>query len=57
MLTGRECRSPALMALQRVEISGEKSVAWKNAMRAARCGSGHRSLSVWDVVSAYDELP
>ena len=53
---GRECSSPASIALQMVEIAGEKSVAWKKAMRAARCGSRHRSLAVWDGVSADDEL-
>ena len=56
MFPGRECSSPASMALQRVEIAGEKSVAWKKAMRAAGCVSGHRALDVWDSVSADDEL-
>ena len=44
------------MALQRVDMAGEKRVAWKKAMRAARCGSGHRALAAWDGVSADDEL-
>ena len=56
MFPGRECRSPALMALQRVEMAGKKRVTWKKAMRAAICGSGHRALAVWDGVSADDEL-
>ena len=56
MFPGRECSSPALMALQRVDIAGEKSVAWKKAMRSARCGSGHRALDALDGASADDEL-
>ena len=56
MIPGRECSSPASMALQRVEIAGKKSVAWKKAMRAARCGSGHRALAAWDGASADEEL-
>ena len=35
---------------------GKKRVAWKKAMRAARCGSGHRALAAWDGASADDEL-
>ena len=56
MFPGRECSSPASMALHRVEIDGEKSAAWKKAMRAARCGSGDRALAAWDGASADDEL-
>ena len=56
MFPGRECSSPASMALQRVEMAGKKRVAWKKAMRAARCGSGNRALAAWDGVSADDEL-
>ena len=56
MFPGRECSSPASMALQRVEIAGEKRVAWKKAMRAARCGSGHRALAAWDGARADDDL-
>ena len=56
MLPGKECISPESMALQRVDMAGEKRVAWKKAMRAARCGSGHRALAAWDGVSADDEL-
>ena len=56
MFPGRECNSPALMALNRVEIDGKKSVACKKAMRAARCGSGHRALAAWDGASVDDEL-
>ena len=44
------------MALQRVEIAGEKRVAWKKAMRAARCGSGHIALAAWDGARADDDL-
>ena len=56
MFPGREYSSPASMALQRVDISGEKSVAWKKVMCAARCGSGHRALAAWDGESVDDEL-
>ena len=56
MLPGKECRSPASMALQRVDMAGEKRIAWKKAMRADRCGSGHRALATWDAASADDEL-
>ena len=52
MFPGRECIRPASMAFQRVEIAGEKRVAWKKLMRAARCGSVHRVLSAWDSASA-----
>ena len=48
MLPGKECSSPASMALQKVDIAGEKRVAWKKAIRAARCGSGHKALAAWD---------
>ena len=37
-------------------MAGEKRVAWKKAMRAARCGSGHKALDGWDGASADDEL-
>ena len=56
MFPGRECSSPESMALQRVEIAGKKSFAWKKAIRAAICGSGHRALAAWDGTSANDEL-
>ena len=56
MFPGKECRSPASMALQRVDMAGEKRVAWKKAMRAARCGSGHKALAAWYGASADDEL-
>ena len=56
MFPGRECRSPASMSLQRVEMDDEKRVAWKKAMRAARYGSGHRVLASWDGASINDEL-
>ena len=56
MFPGRECNSPAFMALYRVEIYGEKSVAWKKAIRPARFGSGHRALAAWDGTSADGEL-
>ena len=47
MLPRKECRSPASMALQRVDMAGEKRVAWKKEMRAASCGFGHRALAAW----------
>ena len=56
MFPGKECNSPASMALQRVDIAGEKRVAWKKAMRAARCGSGQKSLAAWDGACVDDEL-
>ena len=56
MFPGRECSSPASMALQRVDMAGEKRVSWKKAMRAARCGSGHRALAAWNGASADDKL-
>ena len=56
MFPGRECSSPESMALHRVEMAGEKRVSWKKAIRAARCGSGHRALAAWDGASADDEL-
>ena len=56
MLPGKECRSPASMALQRVDMAGKKRVAWKKAMRAARCGSGHKVLAAWDGAITDDEL-
>ena len=56
MFPGKECRSPASMALQRVDMAGEKRVTCKKLMRAARCGSGNRALATWDGVSADDEL-
>ena len=48
MFPVNECSSPASMALQKVDIAGEKRVEWKNAMRAARCGSGNKVLDAWD---------
>ena len=56
MFPGKECRCPASMALQKVDIAGEKRVAWKKAIRAARCGSGHKALAAWDGACADDEL-
>ena len=56
MFAGKECRSPASMALQKVDIAGEKRVAWKNTIRAAICGCGHKSLAAWDDAYADDEL-
>ena len=56
MFLGKECRSPTSMALQRVDIPGEKRVAWKKAMRADRCGYGHKSLAAWDGTCANDQL-
>ena len=56
MSPGKECRSPASMALQKVDISGEKIVAWKKAIRATRCGSGHKVLTTWGGACADDEL-
>ena len=44
------------MALQKVDISGEKRVAWEKAIRAARCGSGHKALAAWDGVCDDDKL-
>ena len=44
------------MALQRVDMAGEKRVAWKKAMCAARCGSGHKALAARDGASTDDEL-
>ena len=37
-------------------MAGEKRVARKKAIRAARCGFGHRALATWDGASADDEL-
>ena len=56
MLPGKECRSPALMALQRMDMAGEQRVEQKKEVRAAICGSGHRALAAWDGVSADDKL-
>ena len=56
MFLGRECRSPASMALQKVDIAGKKRVVWKKAMREARCGSGNKALATWDGAYANDEL-
>ena len=56
MLPGKECRSPALMALQRVFMAGEKRVARKKDMCAAICGYGYIALAAWDGVSADDKL-
>ena len=56
MFPGKECRSTASMALQKVDIAGEKRVAWKKAIRAAICGSGHKALAAWDGTCADDEL-
>ena len=44
------------MALQRVDISGKKRVAWEKAMCADRCGYGHKSLAAWDGTCANDQL-
>ena len=56
MFPGKECSSPASMELQRVDVAGEKRVAWKKSMRVARCGSGHKALAAWDGASADYEL-
>ena len=56
MLPGKECRSPASMALHRVDMAGEKRVELKKAMRVNRCGSGHKALAAWDGACADDEL-
>ena len=56
MLPDKECRTSASMALQRVDMAGKKRVAWKKAMSAGRCGSGHRGLAAWYGASADDEL-
>ena len=56
MFPGKKCRSPALMVLQRLDMAGEKRVAWKKATRAARCGSGHKVLAAWDGACADDKL-
>ena len=48
ILPGKECRSPASMALQKVDIADENKVAWRNAMRADICGSRHKELAAWD---------
>ena len=56
MFPGKECSSPASMELQRVDVAGEKRVAWKKSMRAARCGSGNKVLAAWYGASADDEL-
>ena len=56
MFPGKECRSPVSMALQKLDIAGEKRVAWKNSIRAASCGSGHKSLAAWDGACTNDEL-
>ena len=56
MFPGKECRSPASMAPQKVDIAVEKRVAWKNVIRAAIYGSGHKALAVWDGVCADYEL-
>ena len=45
MFPGKECRSTASMALHRVEIAGEKRVAWKKEIRASRCGYGQKALA------------
>ena len=56
MFPGKECRSPASMSLQRVDIADEKRVALKKAMRADRCGSGHKALAAWDGACADEKL-
>ena len=56
MFPGKECRSPVSMALQKVDITGEKRVAWKKAIRAARCSSEHKALDAWDSACADEEL-
>ena len=56
MFPGKECISTASMALQRVDIAGEKRVAWKKSMCAAICGSGHKAFAAWDGACANDEL-
>ena len=44
------------MALHRVDISGKKIVAWKKAIRVARCGSWNKALAAWDIECANDKL-
>ena len=44
------------MALQKVDMAGEKRVAWKKSIIAARCDSGHKALAAWDGARADDEL-
>ena len=56
MFPGKACSSPTSMALQRVDISGEKRVAWEKAIRAAKCGSGHKKLAALDGACADDDL-
>ena len=56
MFPGKECRSPASMARQKVDIAGKKRAAWKRSKRAARCGSGHKALAAWDGACADDKL-
>ena len=56
MFPGKECRNPASIAMQKVDIAGKNRVAWKNTIRAASCGSGHKSLAAWDGAWANDEL-
>ena len=56
MFPGKERRSPASMALQKVDIASENIVAWKNAIRAARCGSGHKTLAAGDSAVSDDEF-
>ena len=41
------------MALHKVYIAGKNRFAWKNSIRAARCGSGHKALAAWD--GAWDD--
>ena len=56
MFPGKDCRSPASMELQKVDIAGMKRVAQKKSIRAAICGPGHKALDSWDGACANDEL-
>ena len=56
MFPVKECRSPASMALQKVDIAGEKRVAWKKEMRATWCSSGNKALAAWGGACVDDEL-
>ena len=44
------------MALQKVDIAGNKRVARKREICAARCGSGQKALATWDGACDGDEL-
>ena len=56
MFPGKECRIPVSMALQKVDITGEKRVAWEKAIRAVRCGFGKKLLAAQDGACVDDDL-